>query len=61
MGYTYDFIDSIAIIVYEFVVIASLLMLVSGGERTRALIIGGAWARPQVALVLGYVVALGSY
>ena len=28
---------------------------------SRALLIGGAWARPQVALVLGYVVALGSY
>ena len=31
------------------------------GAAPRALLIGGAWARPQVALVLGYVVALGSY
>ena len=39
MGYTYDFINSNAIIDYEFVVIASLLTLVSGGERSANIVI----------------------
>ena len=38
MGYTYSFIDSNAIIVYEFVAIASLLLLVLGGERIATIV-----------------------